>query len=88
MIVGPGTFVALILITLVHKLEVILPISTRRNRYPYHQPIGFLLERAGYEPWRLAPLRKLAITFDLHLAHGTKERDYDPGWRLFFPKGM
>lgn len=56
--------------------------------YPYHQAIGFYMERAGYEERRLAPLRKLGMEFDFYLAHGITERDFDPTWRLFFPKGM
>ena len=56
--------------------------------YPYHQAIGFLLERAGYKPERLAPLRKLPIRFDFYLTHGIRVKDYDPTWRLFFPKGL
>lgn len=56
--------------------------------YPYHQAIGFLLERAGVEPARLEPLRALGLDFDFYLVHGMRERDYHPGWRLFHPKGM
>lgn len=56
--------------------------------YPYHQAIGFYMQRAGYEPRRLEPLRKLGMKVDFYLTHGMNEKDYDPGWRLFFPKGM
>jgi len=56
--------------------------------YPYHQALGFLLERAGVDPTQLGPLRELGMEFDFHLAHGMRERDYDPSWRLFFPKGL
>ncbi len=56
--------------------------------YPYHQAIGFLLERTGYESERLAPLRKLPIHFDFYLTHGMRAKDYDKKWRLFFPKGL
>lgn len=56
--------------------------------YPYHQALGFLLERAGVDPARLQPLRELGMEFDFHLVHGMRERDYDPSWRLFFPKGV
>ena len=56
--------------------------------YPYHQAIGFLMERAGYPPERLEPLRKLEMRFDFYLCHGVKDKAYDSRWRLFFPKGM
>jgi hypothetical protein len=54
--------------------------------YPYHQAIGFLMERAGYAAERLEPLRKLEMRFDFYLSHGIKEKVYDS--RLFVPKGM
>jgi hypothetical protein len=56
--------------------------------YPYHQAIGFYMQRAGYEDRWLKRLRKLGMEFDFYLTHGMKETDYDPDWRLFFPKGM
>lgn len=56
--------------------------------YPYHQAIGFYMDRAGYGAERLEPLRKLPVDFDFYLAHGMRERDYDPAWRLFIPKGF
>ena len=56
--------------------------------YPYHQAIGFLMERTGYAPERLEPLRKLEMHFDFYLSHGIKEKVYDSRWRLFVPKGM
>lgn len=58
------------------------------HAYPFHQAIGFLLERAGCAPQRLEPLRKLEMRFDFYLSHGLREKGYDPRWKLFFPKGM
>jgi hypothetical protein len=46
------------------------------------------MQRAGYETRRLDLLRKLPIELDFYLAHGMKDRAYDPEWRLFFPKGL
>lgn len=56
--------------------------------YPYHQAIGFYMQRAGYEESRYERLRKLPISFDFYLTYGLKAKDYDPAWRLFFPKGL
>ena len=56
--------------------------------YPYHQAIGFYMERAGYAPSQLDRLRKPGIEYDFYLAHDLREKDFDPGWRLFFPKGL
>ena len=56
--------------------------------YPYHQSVGFLLERAGFDERKLEPLRALGLNFDFYLVHGMREKDYEPKWRLFFPKGL
>lgn len=56
--------------------------------YPYHQAIGFYLDRAGYEQRRLKLLANLGLEYDFYLAHAIKDRDYDPRWRLYFPEGM
>lgn len=56
--------------------------------YPFHQAIGFYMERAGYPERWLDRLRKLGMELDFYLTYGMKDTDYDTGWRLFFPKGM
>jgi hypothetical protein len=56
--------------------------------YPYHQAIGFYMERAGYDEGRTGRLLKLGTSFDFYLAHGIKDPEYDSKWRLFFPKGF
>lgn len=56
--------------------------------YPYHQAIGFYMQSAGYERQRWERLKNLPVDFDFYLAHGIREKAYDPYWRLFFPKGL
>jgi predicted transcriptional regulator of viral defense system len=56
--------------------------------YPYHQAIGYYLERAGCEPVRVEALRKLPMEFDFYLTHQMSQTDYVKGWRLFVPKGF
>ena len=56
--------------------------------YPYHQVIGFYMERAGYDPSRTDRLLKLGTVFDFYLTYGIKDREYDSKWHLFFPKGF
>jgi predicted transcriptional regulator of viral defense system len=43
--------------------------------YPYHQAIGFYMEKAGYERERFMRLQKLGLNFDFYLAHGLRERE-------------
>ncbi len=56
--------------------------------YPYHQVIGFYMERAGYPASSFEKLRDLGLTLNFYLAHGLRNVVYQPGWRLFHPKGF
>ena len=57
--------------------------------YPYHQAIGFYLERAGVFPEALlAPFRSLPMKYDFYLAHNMQDKEYSRAWRLYFPKGF
>ena len=54
--------------------------------YPYHQAIGFYLERAGYPQSSLDLFREIPREFDFYLEHGLKEKEYVEAWKLFIPK--
>lgn len=56
--------------------------------YPYHQSIGYLLERAGYKESMLKLVESIGIEYDFYLTYGMKDKDYSARWRLFFPKGL
>jgi hypothetical protein len=56
--------------------------------YPFHQAIGFYMQKAEYEQERLDRLKGIPIKYDFYLAHGIREKSYDPAWRLYFPKGF
>jgi len=56
--------------------------------YPFHQAIGFYMQRAGYDEKQCGRLKKLGLEFDFYLAHDIRDKDYDADWRLFFPKGF
>jgi hypothetical protein len=56
--------------------------------YPYHQAIGFYMQKAGYEPDRLMRIHRLGMEHDFYLAHSIGETTYDPMWRLHYPKGF
>ena len=56
--------------------------------YPYHQVIGFYLDRSGYKPSAIDLLRQRPMEFDFYLAHNMGPRDYVKEWRLHVPKGF
>lgn len=56
--------------------------------YPYHQAIGFYMQRAGYVKSKYSRLKSIGLKYDFYLAYALKEKEYDPEWRLFFPKSL
>ena len=54
--------------------------------YPYHQSIGFLMERAGYHEPALRELETLGLKYDFYLAHKMSRPRYSKDWRLYFPR--
>ncbi|OGF04776.1 MAG: hypothetical protein A2W00_00610 [Candidatus Eisenbacteria bacterium RBG_16_71_46] len=56
--------------------------------YPYHQAIGFLMERAGFPEAEWEKLRSLGTKLDFYLLYGMKNAKRDEKWRLFFPEGI
>ena len=56
--------------------------------YPYHQVVGFYLDRAGYKPSLLDLLLRFPMEFDFYLEHKMNKKDYVKAWRLYIPKGF
>jgi hypothetical protein len=56
--------------------------------YPYHQAIGFYMQKAGYAKSQYSRLKNIGLNYDFYLAYGVKDKEYDPEWRLFFPKSL
>jgi predicted transcriptional regulator of viral defense system len=55
--------------------------------YPYHQAIGFYLDRAGvYKEAETASMRRFPIEFDFYLNYQLKNPAYNEKWRLFTPQ--
>jgi predicted transcriptional regulator of viral defense system len=66
--------------------KLILTLSQLDYVYPYHQAVGFYMQRAGYDAPSWAELsEKQNLKYDFFLAHGMKKKTYDPAWRIFFP---
>lgn len=56
--------------------------------YPYHQVIGFYLERAGYRASAVELMRRFPMKFDFYLTHEMRKTRYEQAWRLYVPEGF
>lgn len=56
--------------------------------YPYHQAIGFYMDRAGFSEKQYGRLRELGLDLKFYLAHDMREFVLNERWQLFVPKGM
>jgi hypothetical protein len=59
-----------------------------RYVYPYHQALGFYMERAGYDEPLLKLLEQFPIEYDFYLQHAMKSPVLNKRWRLYVPKGF
>jgi hypothetical protein len=56
--------------------------------YPYHQAVGYYLQRADYKPSQIELVRRVPIEHDFYLMHDMRETRYVEQWRLFVPSGL
>jgi predicted transcriptional regulator of viral defense system len=56
--------------------------------YPYHQAIGYYLERAGYKQSQIDLIQRLPIEHDFYLMHEMGDTRYISNWRLAVPDGF
>ena len=73
------------------KIDVDLLISYLESinfTYPYHQSIGFYLEKAGYDASVVQAFKKREKLFDFYLDYAIESRSYSHDWRLYYPKKL
>ncbi len=61
-------------------------LNTFEFTYPYHQSIGFYLERAGYTAAEWKQFKRGPQTINFYLANEMTEKVYDSNWHIFYPK--
>ncbi len=55
--------------------------------YPYHQVIGFYLERAGYGETEIRHFMK-DMKFNFYLTYDIRNKEFSEKWKLYYPKGI
>ncbi len=57
--------------------------------YPYHQCIGFYLEKSGaYNSNQIELFRDFDFINDFYLTYNMKDKNYSKRWKLYYPKGF
>jgi hypothetical protein len=56
--------------------------------YPFHQIIGFYMERAGFPESQYRRLKDMGLEYDFYLSYGLKDPEFISEWRLYVPKGL
>lgn len=57
--------------------------------YPYHQTIGFYMQRAGgFSKIQLEILKRFEFEYDFYLTYNMKDKEYSEDWKLYYPKGF
>lgn len=68
---------------------LVATLKTLNYLYPYHQVIGFYMERAGYPESQWSKLLKLGLSFDFYLTYQLPaDKKFDKKWRLYYPSGL
>lgn len=68
----------------------LLSIYLRRLNYiyPYHQSIGFFLERAGYNKNDYAYFINEEINIKFYITYNISNLEYDDKWKVYYPRGF
>lgn len=56
--------------------------------YPYHQAIGFYMEKCDYKESSLKLVERLGIKYNFYLTYEMKEKNFSDRWKLYTPKGL
>ncbi|SDC60441.1 Transcriptional regulator, AbiEi antitoxin, Type IV TA system [Pelagirhabdus alkalitolerans] len=54
--------------------------------YPYHQVIGFYLERAGFKDTAVKLMERFPINYHFYLRHNMKNMSFSDRWNLYYPE--
>jgi len=56
--------------------------------YPYHQSVGFYLQKSGHSADDVNSFREMPMKFDFYLDHGIKSPHYVREWRMNVPSEL
>lgn len=67
---------------------LIAALGSLKYVYPYHQAVGFYMEKVNYPPTWLTEFQGMGLDYNFYLAHGMEQKAFDSRWRIFYPTGL
>ncbi len=68
--------------------KILSTLQALAHLYPYHQAIGFLLDRAEYPARDLDLFKAEGFRFDFYLSNAMVKPEFNSSWRIYYPKGF
>jgi predicted transcriptional regulator of viral defense system len=70
---------------IVKSQEIAEVLREVEHSYPYHQAIGFLMDRAGFSKNDTNVFKTSGVEFDFYLEQKIERSLYDAEWRVYYP---
>ncbi len=68
--------------------KIVAVLKALNHLYPFHQAVGFYLNRSGLPPEATAVLQDLGLDFDFYLTNQIRNPEFDRRWRIYFPREL
>jgi hypothetical protein len=72
-------------VDIIDGLTIAKTLGKLKHTYPYHQVVGYYMEKAGFGAEHLEPLKKIPMIFDFYMDYQIIEPLYSSTWRLYYP---
>ena len=69
----------------VDGLNIARTLAKLKHTYPYHQIVGYYMEKAGFGAEHLDPLKRIPMNFDFYIDYQIVESLYSSTWQLHYP---
>jgi hypothetical protein len=70
---------------IVDGLTIANTLAQLKHIYPYHQVVGYYMEKAGFGEEHLEPLKRIPMNFDFYVDYQIINPLYSSAWRLYYP---
>lgn len=68
--------------------KIIIYLKKLNYMYPYHQCLGFYLDKVGFDETKLQEIKGMGMEFDFYLCNEIQQPVYSEEWKLYYPKSL